>query len=461
MIRNTIGAPGLANPQYRYALDDWCKCDDCFAGEREIKEAGETYLPRTEGQMADPQFGTRRYEAYKTRANYFNYFFSTVATMLGIMHREPPEAVELPERIRSLRSRASSDGLPLASTLRRLNLLQLVYGRCGVLLDVPPETVSPDAVPVMTLYPAHRILDWACGDSPSSCLTSLLLDESGWENQNGLWAFTRRVRLCALSPDGEYFSLSMTPEEYAAFRAVPPRISGECFPEIRGRRLRRIPFVFANVTDSCPDVQKPPLLPLANICLAIYRGEADYRHALFMQAQSTLFLKGFQLDGPPMMGAGNYIHTESPDASGGFLEISGTGLQEMRAAQNDLHEMAQNMGISLDNWSNNESGEALKTRLAVKTALMRAIADTGEKSIQNLLGIAADWCGVDPAEVTFTANHDFSEGGASASDVLELWNAKSAGLPLSARSIHEWLRKNDFTDSSYEEELDRIRSDRQ
>ncbi len=455
MLKNTVTLSGLANPQYRYALSDWCKCDDCFAGEREVKEAGETYLPKTEGQMADPQFGTRRYEAYKTRANYFNYFFSTVAMMLGIMHREPPEAIELPERIRSIRTTASSDGLPLSSTLRRINLLQLVYGRCGVLLDVPPENISPDAVPVMTLYPAHRILDW------DDTLSTLLLDESGWENRNGMWSFVRRVRFCALSPEGEYFSLLMSPEEYAEFRSAPHKIPEESFPEICGRRLRRIPFVFANVTDSCTDIQKPPLLPLVNICLAIYRGEADYRHALFMQAQSTLFLKGFQLDGPPMMGAGNYIHTESPDASGSFLEISGAGLQEMRAAQNDLHEMAKNMGISLDNSSQNESGEALKTRLAIKTALMRTVADTGEKCIQNLLAIAAEWCNADLSEVKFTANHNFTEGCASASEVLELWNAKNAGLPLSARSIHEWLRKNDFTDSSYEEEIELIRRDKQ
>ena len=459
MIRNTIGAPGLVNPQYRYALEDWCKCDDCFAGEREIKEAGETYLPRTEGQMADPQFGARRYEAYKSRANYFNYFFSTAATMLGILHREPPEAIELPERIRPLRRRASSDGLPLTDTLRRLNLLQLIYGRCGVLLDVPPETLSPDAVPAMTLYPAHRILDWECGNGPSSPLRSLLLDESCWERKEGLWSFSRRVRLCALSPDSEYFSVVLTPEEYAALPGLPQTLSDDHFPEIRGRRLRKIPFVFANVTDSCPDVQKPPLLALANLCLAIYRGEADYRHALFMQGQSTLFLKGFQLDGPPMMGAGNYIHTESPDASGGFLEISGAGLQEMRTAQNDLHEMAKSLGLSLDNWSNTESGEALKTRLAVKTALMRAIAETGERSLHHLLRMAAEWCGADPDEVVFRVNRDFSEGGVSASDVLELWNAKTAGLPLSARSIHDWLRRNDFTDASYDEELEQIRQD--
>ena len=178
-----------------------------------------------------------------------------------------------------------------------------------------------------------------------------------------------------------------------------------------------------------------------------------------MQGQSTLFLKGFQLDGPPMMGAGNYIHTESPDASGGFLEISGAGLQEMRTAQNDLHEMAKSLGLSLDNWSNTESGEALKTRLAVKTALMRAIAETGERSLHHLLRMAAEWCGADSDEVVFRVNRDFSEGGVSASDVLELWNAKTAGLPLSARSIHDWLRRNDFTDASYDEELEQIRQD--
>ena len=174
-----------------------------------------------------------------------------------------------------------------------------------------------------------------------------------------------------------------------------------------------------------------------------------------MQAQSTLFLKGFQLDGPPMMGAGNYIHTESPDASGSYLEISGSGLQEMRAAQNDLHAIAQNMGITLDSRSN-ESGEALKTRLAVKTALMRAVAGTAEKTMLQILRIAAGWCGADPDEVVFRVNRDFNEGGVAASDVLDLWNAKNAGLPLSARSIHEWLRRNDFTDASYDEESERI-----
>lgn len=459
MLNHHLNLRDLLNPQYLCAAEDWRVCSDCFAGEREIKRAGERYLPKTEGQMADAQFGSRRYDAYKARANYFNYLATTIATMLGIMHREPPEAIELPERIRTIRTTASSDGLPLDDTLRRLNLFQLLYGRCGLLLDVPPATVSPEAVPVMTLCAAPQILDWTCENGDSSALTSLLLDESGWECGAEGWEFLRKVRLCTLSPDGEYCSARMTPDEFRAFRASPHALPDECFPEIRGRRLKRIPFVFANVNDSGTAVPAPPLLPLANACLAIYRGEADYRHALFMQAQSTLFLKGFQLDGPPMMGAGNYIHTESPDASGSYLEISGAGLQEMRAAQNDLHAIAQNMGISLDSRSN-ESGEALKTRLAVKTALMRAVAGTGEKTMLQILRIAAAWCNADPDEVVFRVNRDFNEGGVAASDVLDLWNARNAGLPLSARSIHEWLRRNDFTDASFDEENERMKDEK-
>jgi hypothetical protein len=45
-------------------------------------------------------------------------------------------------------------------------------------------------------------------------------------------------------------------------------------------------------------------------------------------------------------------------------------------------------------------------------------------------------------------------------DIASLWNAKKEGLPLSGRSIHEWLRKNDYTGLSYEEELAAEQSDK-
>ena len=447
------------NPQYRYALPDWKKCADCFSGEREIKSSGELYLPKTEGQLADSRFGQKRYEAYKERAVYHNYFASSVLSMLGVMHREPPEAIELPERIHSLHDRCSSDGLSLAETLRRINMFQLVFGRCGVLLDVPGCDTSPNAVPVMSIYSPDRIPDWNTGSFSDSDLSWVILDESGFEHASSGWSFRKKYRICSLSPDGEYYTRVLDQEEYSVFDPLSYNPTEEEYPLVRGKRLTRIPFVFANAANICTDVQKPPLLPLANLCLAIYRGEADYRHALFMQAQSTLFLKGFHLDDPPMMGAGNYIHTESPDASGSFLEISGNGLQEMRSAQNDLHSAAKEMGLSLDGFRSNESGESLKTRMEVKTSMIRTIAETGASAIRFLLRTAAEWCSADPEQITFRPNTDFSESGVAASEVRNLWDAKSAGLPLSSRSIHDWLRKNDFTDIPYDQEMEDIRKE--
>ena len=452
----TTGRYQCVNPQYSFAAEDWVLCDDCFSGEREIKRRGEVYLPRTEGQMADPKYGSKRYEAYKYRANYFNYFASTIHAILGILHREPPSRVELPPRLYSMRKQFSAAGDSLEEMLHLVNFHQLVYGRCGMLLDAPFWDDSPNAVPVCALYPAHRILDW---EQSGNMLSFVLLDESGdqFNPEKKCREHVQKLRLCALDRNGEYYSIQLTPQEYSVFD-FSAEIPDSAYPEIRGKRLGKIPFVFVNTSDTTSMIQSPPLLPLANLCLAIYRGEADYRHALYMQAQSTLFLKGFPLDDPPMMGAGNYIHTESPDAAGTFLEISGAGLSEMRESLTKLHETAVNMGIALAETGTSESGEALKTRLSVKLALLDNIANTSGVAFRKVLDLAAEWCSVDPETIVFEPNFDFTDSSVSASDVSCLWNAKKEGLPLSERSIHEWLRKNDYTGLSYEEEVEAVKN---
>ena len=451
----TTGRYNCIHPQYSFAAEDWVLCDDCFSGEREIKRRGEVYLPRTEGQMADTMYGSKRYEAYKYRANYFNYFASTIHAILGILHREPPQRIELPPRLFSMKNGFSANGDSLEEMLHLVNFHQLVYGRCGMLLDSPFWDDSSNAVPVCALYPAHRILDW---EQSGNVLSFVLLDESGdhFNPELKCREHVQKLRLCALDKNGDYYSVVLTPEEYSNFD-FSAELPDSVYPEIRGKRMGKVPFCFVNTSDTTSMIQAPPLLPLANLCLAIYRGEADYRHALYMQAQSTLFLKGFPLDDPPMMGAGNYIHTESPDAAGSFLEISGAGLSEMRESLTKLHETAVNMGVALAETGDSESGEALKTRLSVKLALLENIAGTAGNAFRKILRMAAEWCSVDPDSIIFEPNFDFTDSSVSAADVSCLWTAKKEGLPLSERSIHEWLRKNDYTGLSYEEEIKAVK----
>ena len=129
----------------------------------------------------------------------------------------------------------------------------------------------------------------------------------------------------------------------------------------------------------------------------------------------------------------------------------------MRESLSRLHETAISMGTALTESGQAESGEALKTRLSVKLALLENIAGTAGSAFRKILRWAAEWCSVDPDQVFFEPNFDFTDSSVSASDVSCLWNAKKEGLPLSERSIHDWLRKNDYTGLSYEEEVEAVK----
>ncbi|OGV45849.1 MAG: hypothetical protein A2017_18280 [Lentisphaerae bacterium GWF2_44_16] len=450
------------NPEYKFVLPDWRQMRDTYGGQRIVKDKGEIYLPMTEGQRLDPNNGKKRYESYQIRANYFNYLSDTVNAMLGVMFSENPETLKCPVRINNMIEQATPDGENITSLMRRVNENQLVYGRYGLLLDIPKKE-GVDVIPMIIEYPALKIVNWYVEQSGTiKTLKLLVLDETGqaFDLKTKKWEVKTKYRVCGLDQTGIYYSVSMTPEEFAAFDIVDPKLQEEDYPNLAGRTLNFIPFTFVNITNINPDVEKPPLLPLSNISLAIYRGDADYRQALFMQGQDTLFLAGIDLEKENVnVGPGACIHTPNSDAKAEYIGVSGQGLPEMRQSQDKLHELAQNMGVALIDQSTAESGEALKTRMAVKTAPMKNVALTGAAAIAQQLKFAATWAGSNPEEVEITPNLDFHASAITAQDVLSLWNAKLQGMPLSERSYHEWLRKNDFTDKDYDEEKEEMETE--
>jgi hypothetical protein len=56
-------------------------------------------------------------------------------------------------------------------------------------------------------------------------------------------------------------------------------------------------------------------------------------------------------------------------------------------------------------------------------------------------------------------NLDFTEEAASPEQALKLVEARNAGLPISLQSIHEWASKNEFTQKTFEQELELMRED--
>ncbi len=446
------------HPAYLYLQPDWEQMRDTSAGEREVKAQETTYLPKTEGQELDPNRGADRYAKYLLRAVYANYLGDTQKSMLGLMHSEPP-TISVPSRIDDMLTDCTVDGKSADMQLRRINENQLIYSRYGMLLDPPTEQAS-NVYPRIASYGAFAILNWyAPLENGETVLRYVLLDESAYEFnlESGEWEHKLVFRVLGLDAKDEYFTAVFTDSMGNVNLADPGQGDNIVYPEISKKRLNFIPFTFVNGLSIGSDPEKPSLIPLSDLCLAIYRGSADYRQALFMQGQDTLTATGVSKeDGPWQMGSGNALVSESKDAKFAFIGVTGDGIEEMRESQNDLKAQAISVGVALIDTKSSESGEALKTRLGIKTASMQAFALTGAEGLREQLRWAAEWTSSNPEEVEVVPNTDFTEGTATAQDALQLWTTLLQGAPLSIESYHDWMARNDFTRLTFEQEAEKI-----
>jgi hypothetical protein len=450
------------HPCYTEMLPDWEKVRACASGERAVKEADTLYLPETSGMRLDGMLpgaeGRARYDAYKLRAVFPNYVRCAVESMIGVMWRKAP-VIELPTALEPLRERATRSGESLELLLRRVNEAQLMTGRLGLLADMS-DAASPSNFPYLATYEAELITNWNDEFTMDGreILRFAILDESAYEmDGNFEWKKVQQHRVLQLLDEGAarvyaagVFTASMGYSEEALI-----------VPEYRGRKLEKIPFVFVNPSDLLPEPSLPPLLGLAELCLTIYRGEADYRQALFMQGQDTLVEEG---DGQPKAlrtGAGAAIHVPI-GGKAYFIGVDSRGLPEMRTAlENDRREAREMSAQLLDTASRaKESGEALKTRIAAQTVTLNSIARTGAAGLQEILRTVAEWVGANPEQVNVYPNLDFSEGGLTPREYVDLMTAKQSGLPLSDQSIHERLREDEYTALEFAEEMRLVEDER-
>jgi hypothetical protein len=450
------------HPSYQEFRPDWEIMNKTYRGERAVKEEGEIFLPATSGQKEDGfragQPGRNAYDAYKKRASFPDVVRGAVEAMIGVMHHKPP-VIELPDSMEQMREMATLKGESLEVLLRRINENQLVSGRLGLLLDVPDG--SPvGTTPYVALYKALSIINWDDGkrEEPiAQNLNLVALDESEFERKKDFeWELENKFRVLILGdPDvnepkgGGAYQVGLFEESGTTFTTA-----NMITPSIGGRTLEKIPFVFINATDVVPEPDIPPLLGLANLALTIYRGDADHRQGLFMQGQDTLVVIGGVDDEKYRVGA-NAVITVNQGGDAKYIGTDSAGLSEMRESlQNDKASAAQMGAQLLDSVSRErESGDALKIRVAARTATLNQIALAGAFGLEQILKIAAEWLGANPDDVKVTPNLDFAADELGSKTLVEYMAAKSMGAPFSLRSIHALMREKDLTQLEFEEEI--------
>lgn len=452
------------HPLYSSMLDKWRLGRDSYEGEDAIKASGTIYLPATSGQIADGQgredtLGEKAYQAYKMRAVYPDIFKDAVEAAIGIMHREPPK-IDLPAQLEDMREDCTLLGESLEMLLRKINARQLTTGRLGLLGDIRKDGDS--VRPVIAIYNEMAIRNWddtSISDDDVD-VRLVILDESGYEMDQSLtWTFVNKYRVLGLvGPEG---TLESTGTYASTVLREDDEVMGAILnsPSLTGNTLDQIPFVFVNSKDLSPSPDVPPLHGLAKLCLAIYRGEADYRQNLFMQGQDTLVRIGAQGDEDDVVRTGAGARIDVPiggDAK--YIGVSSNGLPEQRQAlENDYRRAVQKSGQLLDATSRaKESGDALRIRVAAQTATLPQIAKTGAAALERVLRALARWYGANEDDVKVTPNLNFTEADLNGQTLVQIVQSKGLGAPISEESIHEWMQDQGFTKLTYEEELKRL-----
>ena len=475
----TSGGSAISNPHPDYLArrPDWVLMFDTNEGQRHIKSQKNLYLPATSGMRAlglkkAEDEGAQLYAAYLTRAFFPDLVKETVRALAGILDREPAN-IELPEALEDMREIATPKAESLNDLLVQIHMNQLLYGRLGLLVDVDP---SRD-LPVIVQYPAPQLINWddltQTADPKQTDdqkrreavrrLLMVVLDETRFERDTGdrfTWNLVPRFRSLTLGKTDASIYTSQVERDGS--------LQDEIVPSIRGKTMDEIPFVFVNTTDLATKPADVPLINLANLALAIYRGEADHRSALFMSGQDTLVLIGFDMnagdDGnpgdastKPIIGSGAYLNLPNPDADAKFIGPDSKALQEQRASLENDYVRAGEEGVKLlSSGAGAEAAETLRIRVAARTATLQTIAMTAATALETTLRQCAVWVGANPDEVKVEPNLDFIDESGDVGDLVKFAQAKKSGTPISWKSVHNWLRQNDFTEFTFDEELDQI-----
>lgn len=446
------------------------QCRDSYEGEEEIKKKTTTYLPATSGQKADGQgisgtSGDADYSAYLMRAVYPGIYREAVEASIGRMHSKPAN-IELPASMEDMRNNATLLGESLQDFIRKVNFEQLITGRCGIMADIR-KSKGGTVRPILLLYKGETIRNWDDTSELDEDVTVnfVVLDESTYALSDDLsWEYKNFYRVLSYVSDNNGVArMDINGSVYGtAVVESDSNVLGVDFikPNITGKPLDEIPFVFVNSSDMSPDPDRPPLMDLSHSCLAIYRNEADYNYNLFMQGQDTLVRIGAN-DPEEVIRVGAGAKIDVPiNGDAKYIGVNSQGLPEQRSnLENRYARALQRAGSFVDSSKARESGEALRLRMAGQSATLPQIAETGCAALERILKIVAKWLGANPDQVKVEPNLEFAKEEFNMESFVKLMQAKGMGAPISRETIHKYLVTQGLTALTYEEETAKIEAD--
>ena len=386
--------PIWAHSDYDHWSVEWAIIRDCFMGERLIKEKTECYLPRMDGMDKND------YKAYLDRATFYNMTARTVTGLLGQLFRRAPVLSGIPDRITAGMKHIWKDGSSFEMGMKAAAHEVIEVGRHGVLVDLPTE--GGNGVPYFAPYLAENIIDWKTDIDPNgrTRVTEVWLREirEDIDIVNGLKHYRAEYRALKLESTGpagrmEYRQYVYTkPDADADITSEPSAIIE---PMRRGQMLDFIPFVFFGPFSNNPDIEKPPLIDIAQMNLSHYRSYAHLEHGRFFTGLPVYYCPVSSNDGNGEYTIGPSVVWEVENGQKpGILEFNGQGLKHLENALDQKEQHVAALGgklLGIRGQAVSESDNQVMIQERNEQAVLLNISLAMDRGASNLLAWWAWW----------------------------------------------------------------------
>lgn len=437
--------------------EEWQKCRDAISGQKAIKKAGETYLPKLSGQDA-PQ-----YEKYKKQALYFNASGRTHKSFLGMIFRKDPD-YKLPESMEAFIEDVDRKGNTLDEYGRSVVSEELETSRIAVLVEYPStvgqelsvaEAEEQGIQPYLVSYKAEDILGYKerrIGNK--TVLTQVRLKESSPVNGDDEFeeVIEQRVRVLDLTledSDGNE-TKELKYRQRVFVKTDKDWIEDEKqrqFPLMKGKFITEIPFFCVGGLK----IREPEMIDLVNVNISHYISDADHRAGVAWTTRPQPWATGINDDElvDATLGGGELWTTRNTEGDFGMLEYSGNGL---KASENQINKLEDRMSVlGARMLTNNDQKEQSATEFVGKkqgeNSALSFVADRVSKTLTEALKFVAKWMGLDDADIEYRLNKDYVPVGAKPDDIIKMITAVQTGK-YTQQDYLWWLEQNEVIDPS-------------
>ena len=364
------------HPDYLDMKEIWDRNIRAIAGQKTIHKYGKAYLEPTVGQTLnwDGDGGKESFNRYMKNARFPDVPAEALEGMEGILFGNDPKG-ELDETV-------TIDGLSILELAREVARAYFACEKRILMVEAPNQQTQPGLrQPYIIQYDAASMINWKKNDEGKYvlCVFEEKVDNPANKYDHGS---IKQYREYTIMDGVGAVNLYNEKEELIASWAMG-------WPEI--------PIVVIGKGD------KPPVTRVVDCAMAAYRNSADLQMALHISASPTPYSGGmsedqYKLNAKGGIGTGaNWYLGPDPNASAGYMEFSGKGVDAIEKRMEAEIAMAADYAIKLSQPA------------GVEAAKSKQIRDTSQKSVLGQMGDTID-----------QGMHD----------VLELYNARKLGSPV-------------------------------